>query len=200
MPTPSVTAKRLADGSLSISGECPIAGGSIRYTLDGSEPGPDSTILTAPLTAPMNATFKAATYAANGSRSLTWTFSDEVNKFAQIGKPFGEWKSGQVGNAEAKEMTFDATGFIDGNGTYIITFQYTHGTHRLDIDGIEVVRNATDPVGKDIHHGYTGGQQNANAYTIKVDNYQTGASFKVKAMIYGDTGDDSNGVVLIRKQ
>lgn len=42
--------------------------------------------------------------------------------------------------------------------------------------------------------------QQANTYKIQVDNYQTGASFSVKAMIYGDTGDDSNGVVLIRKQ
>ena len=200
MPTPTIAAKRLADGSLSISGDCPIAAGSVRYTLDGSDPGPDSKILTEPLAAPKDATFKAATYAANGSHSLIWTFSDEVNKFAQVGKKFGEWKSGQVGNTKAKEVTFDATGFIDGNGTYLITFQFTGGTHRLDIDGIEVVRNGSDPVGKDIHHGFTGGSQQANAYTIKVDNYQTGASFSVKAMIYGDTGDDSNGVVLIRKQ
>ncbi len=200
MPTPSVDVKRLADGGLGISGECPISGGSVRYTLDGSDPGADSKILSEPFTASKDATFKAATHAANGSRSLTWTFSDEVNKFAQIGKKFGEWKSGHIGNAKAMEVTFDATGFIDANGTYIITFQFTGGTHRLDIDGIEVVRNGSDPVARNIHHGFTGSSQNANAYTIKVDNYQTGASFKVKAMIYGDTGDDSNGVVLIRRQ
>jgi len=200
MPTPTLNVKRLPDGSLGISGESPIAGGSVRYTLDDTEPGPDAAVLSASLTAPEDATFKAATYAANGDRSLTWTFSDEVNKFAKMGKKFGEWKSGQVGNGKAKEVTFDATGFIDGNGTYLITFQFTHGAHRLDIDGIEVVRNGTDSVGKDIHHGFTGGQQQANTYTIKVDNYQTGASFTVKAGIYGDTGDDSNGVVLIRKQ
>jgi hexosaminidase len=200
MPTPMITAKRLADGGLSISGECPIAGGSVRYTLDGTEPGPASKELTAPLEAPKDATFKAATYAANGSHSLTWTFSDEVNKFAQIGKKIGEWKSSQISKGSSKTVSFDATGFIDGNGSYVITFQFTNGLQRLDIDGIEVVRNGSDPVGKDIHHGFTGGSQQANAYTIKVDNYQTGASFTVKAMIYGDTGDDSNGVVLIRKQ
>ena len=200
MPTPMITAKRLADGGLSISGECPIAGGSVRYTLDGTEPVPASKELTAPLEAPKDATFKAATYAANGSHSLTWTFSDEVNKFAQIGKKIGEWKSSQISKGSSKEVSFDATGFIDGNGSYVITFQFTNGLQRLDIDGIEVVRNGSDPVGKDIHHGFTGGSQQANAYTIKVNNYQTGASFTVKAMIYGDTGDDSNGVVLIRKQ
>lgn len=200
MPTPTIEARRLADGRLSITGECPIAGGSIRYTLDGSEPGSDSKALTAPLTAPNDASLKAATYAANGSHSLTWTLIDETNKFAQIGKKIGAWKSGQVGSGSAKAVTFDATGFIDGNGTYLITFQFTHGVQRLDIDGIEVVRNGSDPVGQDRHHGFTGSSQQANAYTIKVANYQTGAAFTLKAMIYGDTGDDSNGVVLIRKQ
>ncbi len=123
-----------------------------------------------------------------------------MSKFAQIGKKFGEWKIGQIGSAKAKKVNFDATGFIDGNGTYLITFQFTHGAHRLDIEGIEVVRNGSDPDDKDLHHGFTGGQQQANVHTVGVDNYQTGASFTVKAMIHGDTGADSNGVVLIRKQ
>ena len=200
MPTPRLEVKRKPDGSLLVTGETPIAGGSIHYTLDGSEPTAESPELTQPLTAPETATFKAVTVAANGDTSLTWTYIDASNKFAHLGRKIGEWKSGEVGNKKPKEVVFDATGFINENGTYLITFQYTGGKHRLDIDGIEVVRNDVDPVGKDIHHGFTGGSKKDNAYTIKVDNYQTGASFKVKALIYGDTGDDSNGVVLIRKK
>ncbi len=200
MPPPTVDVKRLADGGLQITGESPVAGGSIRYTLDGSEPGPDSKILDGPLTTPKDAVFKAATYAADGSHSLTWTHVDASNKFAHLGREIGEWKSGQIGNGKAKEVTFDATGFIDADGTYLVTFQFTSGQQRLDIDGIKVVRNDSDPVAEDIHHGFTGGSANDNSYTIDVANYQTGASFKIKAMIYGDTGTDSNGFVLIRKK
>jgi hypothetical protein len=104
-----------------------------------------------------------------------------------------------VGNTKAKEVIFDATGHINSNGLYTITFLFTGGRQRLDIDGIEVVRNDTVPVGKDIHHGFTGSGRKNNTYKIKVSNYETGASFKIKAMIYGDEGADSNGVVLIRK-
>lgn len=200
MPTPHLEVKKQADGSLLISGETPISGGSVHYTLDGSEPTSESSELTDSITAPATATFKAVTIAATGDQSLTYTHVDASNKFAHLGRKIGEWKSGEVGNTKPKEAIFDATGFIDSNGTYLITFQYTGGTQRLDIDGIEVVRNDVDSSGKDIHHGFTGGSKKDNVYTIKVDNYQTGASFKVKAQIYGDTGDDSNGLVLIRKK
>ena len=61
-----------------------------------------------------------------------------------------------------------------------------------------MVKNDTRVVAKDIHHGITGGSHKNNTYTIKIDSYETGASFKVKAQVYGDTGSDSNGVVLIR--
>jgi hexosaminidase len=54
-------------------------------------------------------------------------------------------------------------------------------------------------VATDAHHGFTGGQAKDNAYTVKIDAYETGAAFKVRAYIYGDEGNDSNGVVLIRK-
>jgi hexosaminidase len=200
MPTPSVEVKPLANGTLQVTGTSPITSGSVRYTLDGSEPTSDSKELDSPLTTPKDAIFKAATYAIGGSHSLTWTHVDASTKFADLGREIGQWKSGQVGNAKAKEIIFDATGFIDSNGTYLVTFQFTGGEQRLDIDGITVVRNDSDPVAEDIHHGFTGGSANHNTYTINVKNYQTGASFKIKAMIYGDTGDDSNGVVLIRKK
>lgn len=200
MPTPTLETKSNANGELSITGESPIKGGSIRYTLDDSEPSKDSKELSTTLTVSSDSTFKAKTFAANGDSSLTYTYIDPNNKFAKFGKKFGEWKSGKIGNKKPMEVVFDATGFIDKNGTYEITFQYTGGRERLDIDGIEVVRNDKDFVGKDIHHGIAAGRGTNNTYTIKVGNYETGASFKVKAQIYGDAGNDSNGVVLIKRK
>lgn len=199
MPTPTIKTKHQPDGNLLATGESPIAGGAVRYTLDGSEPGPNSNILTGAVTIPKATILKAATYAADGSHSLTWTHLNGTSKFAHLGQEVGQWKSGQIGIAKPREVTFDATGIIDANGSYLITFQYTSGAQRLDIDGITIVRNDTDPVGKDIHHGFTGSSAKDNTYTVNVKNYQTGASFKIKAMIYGDTGNDSNGIVLIRK-
>lgn len=148
MPTPDVEVKRLSDGSLQATGESPIEGGTVRYTLDGSEPGPASATLTGHLTTRNDAIFKAVTYAADGSHSLTWTHMEAANNFAHLGRVIGGWKAGQIGNAKPKEVTFDATGFIDSNGSYLITFQYTGGSQRLNIDGItqqEIDANTCGP-------------------------------------------------------
>lgn len=201
MPTPNLIETPLGDGALSITGSAPIAGGSVRYTLDGTTPNFDSHALVGAVTVPKGISFKAVTYSADGSaHSLVDNRGKQMKDYSQYGQLIGEWKAGKIGNKQPIEVTFDATGKIDSNGTYLITFLYESGESRLDIDGITVVRNDIDPVDEDIHHGFTGGRSHNNTYTIKVSNYQTGASFKVKALIYGDMSDDSNGAVIIKKQ
>lgn len=201
IPVPAPLIEKTAEKTFRVSAQPAVSGASIRYTTDGSEPSSDSKELTKAITVANIDHFRAATFTAHNSRqSLTFLKASPNNKFAKIGKVVGHWKAGEIGNSTAKEVSFDATGLINSNGTYIITFQYTNGRQRLDIDGVEVVRNDTVHVDKDIHHGFTGSGAKNNRYTIKVNNYETGASFKIKALIYGDEGSDSNGVVLIRKK
>jgi hexosaminidase len=50
-----------------------------------------------------------------------------------------------------------------------------------------------------VHHGVTGGKSKGNAYRVKIEDYETGASYKINAMIYGDVGSASNGLVFIRR-
>jgi hexosaminidase len=66
------------------------------------------------------------------------------------------------------------------------------------IDGISVLRNDKDFSGKDMHKGFTGKPSEKNTYKVEITNYETGASYKIKALIYGDVGDNSKGIVLIR--
>ncbi len=200
VPTPVVEAAQL-QGREWRKAASPVAGGTVHYTIDGSDPTPSSPELTTAVELPDGATFKAITVLPDGATtSLVHREGPPENRFPKLGEMIGHWKSGQPGNGKPKAMTFDATGLIDGNGEYVITFRYTGGKHRLEIDGIEVLRNDTEVVAKDPHHGITGSFHKDNAYTVKIDAYQTGASFKVKARVYGDTGNDSNGVVLIRRK
>ena len=199
MPTPLLDIKKQSDGAVTITASSPIEGGTVRYTLDGTEPTTDSTELKGAVTASREKIFKTATFApGRQTQSLTYTYADASQKYTRRGRQIGEWKSGQPGNGTPKEMTFDATGVINANGHYLITFLYTGGRQRLDIDGIKVVKNDVQTVAQDIHHGITGASHKNNTYKIKIDDYETGASFKVKAQVYGDTGDDTNGIVLIR--
>ncbi|MGB1260590.1 MAG: beta-N-acetylhexosaminidase [Akkermansiaceae bacterium] len=203
IPVPDLDLKTSASGESTLSGQCAVAGGTIRYTLDGSTPTAESEPFAGQVSlkdATQLASFRAATFLPDNSRhSLIFQHVDKNNKYARHGKVIGKWKAGEIGNKKAKIVTFDATGHINSNGVYTVTFLYTGGRERLDIDGIEIVRNDTVPSGKDMHHGYTGGSKKNNTYRVHIKNYETGASFKIKAHIYGDEGDDSNGVVLIRK-
>lgn len=201
VPVPDAKIERTPKKTFKVSAASPVAGGTVRYTTDGSTPTEDSKELNGAVDVAKIHDFRAATFTAGDKRqSLLFQYVDPNNKYAKYGELVGKWKSGQVGDGKAKEVIFNATGLIDSNGTYLVTFIYTSGEFRLDIDGIEVVRNDTVPVDKDIHHGFTGGTSKNNTYKIKVGNYETGASFKIKAQIYGDNGDDSHGVVLIRKE
>ena len=199
MPTPLLDIDKQPGGSIKVSGTSLVEGGTVRYTLAGSKPNAASPELDEAVTVTRTDIFKAATLAAGGEKlSLVYTYDDGSKKYAKHGKIIGEWKSGEPGNGKPKEMVFNATGFINANGEYIITFLYTGGRQRLDIDGVEVVKNDVETVARDIHHGFTGGSKKDNTYRIKIESYETGASFKVKAQVYGDSGDDTNGVVLIR--
>jgi len=200
VPTPQVAVR--AGGEVQqFRARPPVAGATVHYTLDGSDPLPSSPAADGPVEVPDGSTFRAITVLPAGGRtSLVHGGGASANPFPTLGTMIGRWKSGEPGNGRPKEMTFDATGRIDRNGEYVVTFRYTGGRQRLDIDGIEVLRNDAEVVARDIHHGFTGAARKDNAYRVRIDDYQTGASFKIRAKVYGDTGDDSNGVVLIRRE
>lgn len=54
-------------------------------------------------------------------------------------------------------------------GTHTITFQYSSGTHRLNIVGVDALDIATgEVVASDYHVGFTGGQKENNVYTLNL--------------------------------
>ncbi len=199
-PTPELVMDVVKGGNR-YTGKPAILGGTIRYTTDGSNPTFESKTLESELIVPSSTPIKVATFSATEKQgSLVVNYGKKVKDYSKYGQVIGKWKSGKVGDKKPMEVIFDATGKIDSNAEYTVTFLYESGKSRLDIDGITVVRNDVKQVAEDKHKGFTGGQSKNNTYTIKIDSYQTGASFKIKAMIYGDLSSDSNGVVLIKKK
>ncbi len=110
----------------------------------------------------------------------------------------GVWKSGQTGEAWAIKE-YDLTKHITGAGTYTVTFQYTHGAHRLDIASVELLADGQRVAG-DEHTGTTGGATRDNAYTLKVANYREGAKYIMRAKVRSDGGADSNGEINLLKK
>ncbi|MFD0895393.1 family 20 glycosylhydrolase [Luteolibacter ambystomatis] len=198
LPIPQVTFTKGTDGKLTATAVSEVEDGGIRYTTDGNWPLAYSPAYTKPVTVEKESDFRAVAVNADGHISLPFQTKAADNRFAKYGEQIGEWKSGKVGDRKPLTVEFDATGKINQAGTYEVTFQFTDGKQRLDIDSVEVFLNQ-DSVAKDVHHGTTGATNDKNVYRLKVDRYETGASFKIRAAVYGDEGSDSNGVVLLKK-
>lgn len=54
------------------------------------------------------------------------------------------------------------------SGTHTVKFQYTSGTHRLNVAGVDLINSNGDIVASDYHAGYTGGAASNNTYTLNI--------------------------------
>ncbi|HPS03429.1 MAG TPA: beta-N-acetylhexosaminidase, partial [Candidatus Sumerlaeota bacterium] len=72
----------------------------------------------------------------------------------------GHWKSGETTEKFAVKK-WDLTSLVKKPGKYAIEFQYTGGTHRLDIESAEVLENEKS-VAQDKHAGKTGASNDQN--------------------------------------
>jgi hexosaminidase len=109
--------------------------------------------------------------------------------------PAGTWKSGGVGETWiAKE--WDISPQITKAGNVEVTFQYTGGTHRLDINKAELLQNGA-VIATDQHDGTTGGRTEGNIYRFALPNYVAGAKYSLRANVRSDGGNDSNGEIYV---
>lgn len=79
--------------------------------------------------------------------------------------------------ADNASIEFDqvvvASGFLTFRepGEQKITFQYTNGSHRLNLVGVDVCDPVSgEVISSDYHVGFTGGQKRDNVYTVNIDN------------------------------
>ncbi len=105
------------------------------------------------------------------------------------------WKSGQIGETWV-EQEWDITPKITGAGTFKAAFFYTTGSHRLDIDWVELRENG-QVVARDEHAGTTGLANRDNIYLLKVPALTAGAKYTLRAHVRADGGNDSNGEIII---
>ncbi len=199
VPLPIVT-KQKVDNGYTVTLDNPVNDATIRYTTDGTYPTVFSKIYTSGVKIDDPDQFSAITVVNNNHYSLAFKFPQSKNaRFKKYGQQVGQWKSGNISAGTFKPLDIDATGKINANGKYELTFIYTGGTQRLDIQKVEVIVNGKI-VASDKRSGTTGGTNKNNVYLLKIDNYETGANYTIRASVMGDTGSDSNGLVFIKSK
>ena len=199
MPTPLLEMPKRPKTDFVVTATSPIEGGVVRYTLDGTDPTETSPVLNKPLKVKVDQVFKTATFAFN-KRSLIFTYQNASKALeAKYGEKIGTWNPKNIGKTKAKKLMLDATGKINKNGKYRITFVYTKGRDSLIIDEITVLQNDQKVVAQDKHIGKTGRRSRKNGYTVTIKNYETGASYKIKALVHGERKAHSFGSVFIKR-
>lgn len=61
---------------------------------------------------------------------------------------------------------------VSSAGSLVVTFQYVSGSHRLNMVGVDLLKNGV-VVASDYHVGYTGGAKLNNVYTVNVSSAGT---------------------------
>ena len=111
-----------------------------------------------------NAGMESFTPKAWNSSSFVWAPGDELPQ--------------EIRNSEIKvddktispDDVMGARGYVSFRkaGKQTLTFQYTSGSHRLDIVGVDVVDGNGNVLAKDYHAGFTGGAKSDNVYTLDI--------------------------------
>jgi hexosaminidase len=119
----------------------------------------------------------------------------EINYRALDSEPtvIGAWKSDEPTEAWTVRE-WEITEHLKEAGKFEVTFLYTGGSCRLDVQWAEIAVNGKC-VARDAHWGTTGGRHEQNVYTLEVGELPADARITLRAQIRSDGGTDSNGEI-----
>ncbi|SMO81352.1 hexosaminidase [Saccharicrinis carchari] len=197
IPQPKLISKEEKNGGFEITLENRVEGAHLRYAIDGVPANVHSTVYTKPLHVENIHDFQAITVVNRRQFSLPLYFPKKYEGFEKYGELLAEWTPKDIRGITFGSFEMNATGKINKNAAYEITFIFTGGAYRLDIESVEVFKNG-NKIAEDVHSGFTGSASQNNVYKFDIDEYETGAAFTIKARVRGDLGNDSHGAVFIK--
>ncbi len=109
----------------------------------------------------------------------------------------GQWKSGAVTTA-GKVLELDPSKAIKEEGPYEVIFTYQSGGQRLDIEWVALLVNGGE-VMRDTHAGTAGTPSSDNLYKLSTGGLVFNGKYEIRAKVRTHGGNNSNGIISIRK-
>ena len=189
--------KQEANGSFTYKLATPIEGAVIRYTTDGNYPNTSSKIYTEPVNVKSKDDFRAITVLSPRHYSLPVYSKPDYSAYKQYGKYSASWKPLQI-QKTPNIFRFECTGKIAGNGEYEVTFIQNRGTNALKLGTLKLWKR--DELMAEVKGTYTVADKQVATYSFKVDQFEAGTPFFIDVMANGVNGNDTAGLIFIRKK
>lgn len=187
-----------ADGRFTFSLKSPVEGAEIRYTTDGSYPNVHSPLYRQPVTVERKSDFRAITVVSPRHYSLPLYTAPDYSAYGQYGTFTAEWKPLRIQTRPAT-WRFECTGKIAGNGEYELTFVRTKGENALHTGKLRLLKR--DEVLAEVEQdAEVSAASPAAAYAFRVDAFEAGTPFYIEVEANGSGGNDTAGLVFIRKK
>lgn len=197
VPEPKIQSMTQEGDSLCFTLTPTVADAPIRYTTNGSYPTIHSAVYNGPVRVKNKADFHAMTVVDNRHFSLPIYFAPDYSAYKQYGEFTTEWKPLQVQTSPSK-WRFECTGKVSGNGEFEIAFVQTGGQNALKLGNLSLWKR--DEKLAEISINQSSQTDKAVTGSFKVDAFEAGTPFYVEVEACGVNGNDTKGLVFIRKK
>ena len=198
VPEPIVkNLKQEADQSFTYELTSPVEGAKIVYTTDGSYPNIHSKEYTQPVNVKNKDSFRAMTVVSPRHYSLPLYTAPDYSVYKQYGKFAAAWKPLQIQSTPAT-WKFECTGKIAGDGDYEVTFIHKDGTNALNVGKLKLFKR-DELLAEVPMKGKVIGDSKVT-YAFKVDQFEAGTPFFIEVEAYGEGGNNTTGLVFIKKK
>lgn len=194
VPLPKLISNESGADGFTLKVESPVKGAEIRYTTDGSRPNVYSPVYTGPVKVRNLSDFYAITVVNRSQYSLPLFFPENYDQFKSYGKLAAEWRPETIKD-DYTILDINASGKINANGNYQLSFWHIRGASGLNIQSVEVYKNGKK-IEEDIHSGLAAESAKDNIYKFSIKDYETGAVYLIKAKV---SGKDTRGGVFLKK-
>lgn len=200
VPEPEIASmKQTADGKWEFTLAPSVEGAPIRYTTDGSYPHLHSPLYTGgPVVVDSKNDLRAITLVSNSHYSLPTYFAPDYSKYKSYGVFAAEWKPLQI-QTKPTPWRFEATGKIAGNGTYEVSFIGTKGSQSLLLESLKLFKRDEKLVDMTQTAKTNASSSQAATFRFTVEAFEAGTPFFIEVQACGEGGNDTTGLVFIRK-
>lgn len=198
LPQPRIVKEeKTSDGKTCFTLACDVPGAEIRYTTNGKYPSVHSALYTGPITLDRREDLRAITVVSNTQYSLPLYFAPDYSAYKAYGVHVFSWEPLRI-QSKPSNWRFEVTGKISGNGSYELTVIPTRGDNTVRLGTLKLWKRnelmAEVSADKTIN---TGGQP--ASYSFKLDAFDAGTPFHIELEGYAPAGNNTSGMIFLRK-